>query len=64
MLLINYLNQKKRSKSYYKKVDQRIQHYRIQFFNEHMENKEKKSKISENAIPICSDITHFDFAKL
>lgn len=45
-------------------VEERLVHYKQQFIQEQADMEKKKSAVSENSIPICADVTTFDFRKL
>jgi hypothetical protein len=45
-------------------VDSKIRHYRNVFFNEQSLLPDKKSQVGDLSIPICADITKFDYDKL
>lgn len=55
---------KKQLEKVLEKVNQKMLQYQQQFYQETYENISKKSKIEDNSIPICEDVTQLDFDKL
>ncbi|EGR32187.1 mt-a70 family protein, putative [Ichthyophthirius multifiliis] len=56
---------KKSLKNLLQQVEKKIQIYKSQFFKEQYDiNNGKKSLIPDNSIPICQDVTKFDFQSL
>lgn len=45
-------------------VNSKVRNYRNIFFNEQASLPNKKSQVGDIAIPICADITKFDFDNL